>query len=96
MTENKRLSEAEIIAALERLGGWSLSHGKLHKKFSFKNFVEAFGFMSRTALIAERLNHHPEWFNGYGTVIIDLTTHDVGGISTRDVEFAVEVEGLLR
>jgi 4a-hydroxytetrahydrobiopterin dehydratase len=95
LTDNKKLSEAEIIAALEKLGGWSLSHGKLHKKFSFKNFVEAFGFMSRTALIAERLNHHPEWSNVYSTVIIDLTTHDVGGISTRDVEFAAEVERLV-
>jgi 4a-hydroxytetrahydrobiopterin dehydratase len=95
LTDNKKLSEAEIIAALEKLDGWSLSQGRLHKKFSFKNFVEAFGFMSRTALIAERLNHHPEWSNVYSTVIIDLTTHDVGGISTRDVEFAAEVERLV-
>ncbi len=69
--------------------------GKLHKEFKFKNFIEAFGFMSRVALIAEGMNHHPEWFNVWNKVVIDLTTHDVGGISNLDFEFAEKVEGLL-
>jgi len=95
MTDERTLSEKEISVALQKLAGWSLSNGKLHKEFKFGNFVEAFGFMSRVALIAERLNHHPEWYNVYSRVIIDLTTHDVGGVSGRDIEFATEVEALV-
>ena len=94
MTDERRLSEKEISVALQALTGWSLSNGKLHKEFKFRNFIEAFGFMSRVALIAERLNHHPEWYNVYGRVIIDLTTHDMGGVSTRDVEFALKIEDM--
>jgi 4a-hydroxytetrahydrobiopterin dehydratase len=94
MADERKLSKKEISVALQKLAGWSLSKGKLHKEFTFRNFVEAFGFMSRVALIAERLNHHPEWYNVYGRVIIDLTTHDMGGVSTRDVEFALKIEDL--
>lgn len=94
MADERRLSEKEISVALQELAGWSLSNGKLHKEFKFRDFVEAFGFMSRVALIAERLNHHPEWCNVYSGVTIDLTTHDVGGVSKRDIEFATEVEAL--
>jgi 4a-hydroxytetrahydrobiopterin dehydratase len=81
---------------LKSLTGWTIENGKLHKEFKFKNFIEAFGFMSRVALIAEGMNHHPEWFNVWNKVVIDLTTHDVGGISNLDFEFAEKAEKLLR
>jgi 4a-hydroxytetrahydrobiopterin dehydratase len=95
MTERKKLIEKEIAPALKKLGGWSVSRGKLHKEFTFKNFVEAFGFMTSVALIAEGMNHHPEWSNVYNKVIIDLTTHDVGGLSSLDFQFASKVDNLL-
>ena len=94
MAKPKKLSEKEITAAVESLAGWNLQKKKLHKEFKFNSFVEAFGFMSRVAFIAEGMNHHPEWFNVYNKVIIDLTTHDAGGISKFDVEFAKRVEEL--
>jgi 4a-hydroxytetrahydrobiopterin dehydratase len=96
MLERRKLSHEEVTSQLKSLYGWTLENGKLHKEFEFKNFVEAFGFMSRTALIAERLNHHPEWSNTWNKVVIDLTTHDVGGISSWDFVFAQEVEKLLQ
>jgi 4a-hydroxytetrahydrobiopterin dehydratase len=65
---------------------------KLHKTYQFSDFVEAFGFMSKVALIAERMNHHPEWFNVYRTVVVDLTTHDAGGLSARDFKLASEMD----
>ncbi|MEK7249655.1 MAG: 4a-hydroxytetrahydrobiopterin dehydratase [Bacteroidota bacterium] len=95
MGEARKLSEIEISSNLKSLSGWSIQNNKLHKEFKFKNFVEAFGFMSRAALIAEGMNHHPEWFNVWNKVIIDLTTHDVGGISNLDFEFVEKVEKLL-
>lgn len=94
MAERKKLNEEDIRSALQTLGGWSIEHGKLHKEFRFQDFNEAFGFITRVALIAERMNHHPEWFNVYSKVVIDLTTHDVGGISSFDVEFANRVEAI--
>ncbi len=95
MAERRKLNEEEIQSALTTLGGWNIQSGKLHKEFRFTNFSEAFGFMTRVALIAEAMNHHPEWFNVYNKVVIDLTTHDVGGISSLDVEFARRVEKLM-
>jgi 4a-hydroxytetrahydrobiopterin dehydratase len=84
-----KLSPAQLSTALQQLGGqWSLKNAKLHRQFQFKTFVEAFGFMSSVALIAESLGHHPEWFNVYNSVTVDLTTHDVGGISDKDIELA--------
>ena len=88
MAGRERLSREEITRALETLGGWSLKDGKLHRELAFGNFSEAFAFMTRVALLAERMNHHPEWSNVYGRVVINLTTHDAGGISRKDVEFA--------
>jgi 4a-hydroxytetrahydrobiopterin dehydratase len=70
--------------------------GKLHREYRFQSFVEAFGFMASVALVAERMEHHPEWFNVYHTVKIDLVTHDVGGISLNDVELARRMEALAR
>jgi 4a-hydroxytetrahydrobiopterin dehydratase len=95
MTERKRLSEHELATTLTSLNGWSIVHGKLHKEFKFNDFIEAFGFMSSVALIAERMNHHPDWSNVYNKVVIDLMTHDLGGISMLDVEFAGRVDRLL-
>ena len=95
MADAKKLSQQEIADSLKPLTGWNVQNGKLHKEFKFQNFVEAFGFMSRAAMIAEKMNHHPEWFNVYNKVIVDLTTHDVGGISNLDFEFAKSVERLV-
>jgi len=90
----ERLSENAVAAQLQSLPGWSLREGKLHRELRFADFVTAFGFMASVALIAERLNHHPEWFNVYNRVVVDLTTHDVGGISARDFKLAAEIERL--
>ena len=79
---------------LESLDGWSVEDGKLHKEFAFDSFVEAFGFLCKVALHAERANHHPEIANVYDRVTIDLTSHDVGGISDRDIRMARTIDGL--
>lgn len=84
----KKLSDAEIAASLADLEGWSRDGDKLSRELRFPDFVTAFGFMAAAALVAERMNHHPEWFNVYGTVRIHLATHDAGGITTNDLELA--------
>ncbi|MEM1143439.1 MAG: 4a-hydroxytetrahydrobiopterin dehydratase [Pseudomonadota bacterium] len=86
-----QLSDEEVNAAVSGLAGWELRDEKLYRKFEFTDFVEAFAFMNGVALLAERANHHPEWFNVYRTVEIWLTTHDAGGISSKDVELATEI-----
>jgi 4a-hydroxytetrahydrobiopterin dehydratase len=91
----KKLTPAAIHQQLTRLNGWSLNQDKLYRQFVFENFVDAFGFMTRVALLAERLNHHPEWSNVYNRVEIELTTHDVKGLSERDFALAQQVDGLL-
>lgn len=88
MTERRKLTDSELEQAVAELDGWAVVKGKLHREFTFDDFVAAFGFMASTALVAERMNHHPEWFNVYNTVRVDLSTHDVGGITTWDVELA--------
>ena len=88
MAAAQLLSTAQIAAIAEDLPGWSLLDGKLHRAFSFADFSEAFGFMSRVALAAEVLGHHPEWSNVWNLVTINLTTHDMGGLSTLDAELA--------
>ena len=77
-------------AALAKLAGWSEVPGRdaIAKTFTFKNFSEAFGFMTRAALVAEKLDHHPEWFNVYKTVDVTLSTHDAGGVTERDLKLA--------
>jgi 4a-hydroxytetrahydrobiopterin dehydratase len=92
MPDRRKLSDKKITSALKKLKGWSLRGGKLHKEFTFKDFVRAFGFMASVALIAEGLNHHPEWSNVYNRVVIDLSTHSEGGITGFDIEFARKVE----
>jgi 4a-hydroxytetrahydrobiopterin dehydratase len=95
MPKRRKLTDREITSALKNLKGWSVRRGKLHKAFTFGDFVGAFGFMSSGALIAQRLNHHPEWSNVYNKVVIDLTTHSEGGITGFDIEFAGKLEQLL-
>ncbi len=85
---HERLSEEAVLAALGGLEGWSLEADKLHKEYRFTDFVEAFGFMARVALVAERMDHHPEWFNVWRTVRVDLSTHDAGGITELDLALA--------
>ena len=89
-----KLTDAEISAQLEGISGWTVENEKLHKEFQFDSFVEAFGFMASVALIAESMNHHPEWFNVYNRVTIDLATHDAGGISVLDFELAKKINVL--
>lgn len=74
---------------------WTIKGEKLHREFKFPDFVAAFGFMSQVALLAERANHHPEWSNVYNKVVINLTTHEAGGISKRDFELAHEISALV-
>ena len=90
------LSKDALNAALSQLSGWSVKDGKLHRQLQFASFVEAFGFMSSVALVAEAAGHHPEWFNVYNRVTIDLTTHDAGGITNKDVELARRVNALAK
>lgn len=89
-----KLTEQQINDRLHALQGWSLLNAKLHREYQFDNFIEAFGFMTRAAMVAESINHHPEWFNVYHKVVVDLTTHDAGGISERDFALAKEMESL--
>jgi len=74
--------------------GWEVVDGKLHRELRFKDFVDAFGFMTSLALRAEAKNHHPEWFNVYSRVVIDLSTHDAGGITALDFELAAAANEL--
>ena len=83
-----KLSDEQIRKELTDLPGWSIVNGKLHKDFVFIDFIEAFGFMSTAALHIEKMNHHPEWFNVYNKIKIDLTTHDAGGITQNDINLA--------
>ena len=96
MAERKKLEPREIDQRLGTVHGWTVAHGKLHKEFHFEDFVQAFGFLSSVALIAESMNHHPEWFNVYNRVTIDLSTHSAGGISEMDFAFARKVDALER
>lgn len=91
------LSETERNAALGDLPQWTYNKDSqgISRSFAFGNFVEAFGFMSSVALLAEKADHHPEWSNVYNRVEILLTTHDAGGLSTRDIALAKQVDALV-
>ena len=90
------LSPDQLDVALGQLDNWSIQNGKLHRQYQFPSFVEAFGFMSSLALVAESMGHHPEWFNVYNRVTIDLTTHDAGGITQKDVDLAKKANELAK
>lgn len=91
---SRKLSESEIESAISNLKVWVVRNSKLHRSFEFKNFVEAFAFMTEIALQAEKMDHHPEWFNVYNKVTIDLMTHDANGISDRDIKLANIIDSI--
>ncbi len=91
----EKLSSEEIKKELSDLSGWSEVDGKLHKEFQFSDFNQAFGFMTRAAMEIEKMNHHPEWFNVYNKLSVDLMTHDAGGITQNDVNLAKILNSLL-
>jgi 4a-hydroxytetrahydrobiopterin dehydratase len=87
-----KLSDAEITAALGELPGWKLEKAKLHRQYEFADFVDAFQFMAGAALVAQGMDHQPEWFNVWNKVRIDLATHDAGGVTALDVKLAHSME----
>jgi len=91
---SRKLEQTEVAARLAALPGWGLREGKLHREFRFRDFAEAFAFMTRVAMLAERRDHHPDWSNVYDRVTIGLWTHDAGGITERDTELAGEISRL--
>jgi 4a-hydroxytetrahydrobiopterin dehydratase len=92
----EKLSSAAVDEALTRLNGWTLGSdgGSIARTFEFRNFSEAFAFMTRVALAAEKMDHHPDWSNVYKTVHIRLNTHDAGGLTALDIELAGEIDRL--
>jgi 4a-hydroxytetrahydrobiopterin dehydratase len=89
------LSGAEVEQRLGEIPGWHLADGALHRELTFADFSEAFGFMARVALVAEKLNHHPEWSNVWNRVTIAITSHDQGGVTELCLEFATRVNRLV-
>ncbi|MEO1064239.1 MAG: 4a-hydroxytetrahydrobiopterin dehydratase [Actinomycetota bacterium] len=94
MTIPPVLPDDVLAARLAELPGWEVADGKLHRELRFADFVTAWGVMSSIAMVAEKMNHHPEWSNVYSRVVIDLVTHDAGGITEYDLELAAVVERL--
>ena len=92
----QKLAGPDRTSALAKLTGWTEIKGRdaISKKFVFKDFNEAFGFMTRAALVAEKMDHHPEWFNVYKTVEVTLSTHDAGGVTEMDVKLAQAMDKL--
>jgi 4a-hydroxytetrahydrobiopterin dehydratase len=94
MKHPPKLSAAAADAKLPALPGWKRKGGALHRAFTFADFSEAFGFMARAALAAEKLGHHPDWVNAWNRVTVDLSTHDAGGITELDFRLAAEMNRL--
>ena len=94
MKTTKLLEAQDLIPLQKDLPQWEVQQSKLRRKWRFKNFVEAFGFMTKVALLAEAMNHHPEWSNVYSTVTIELTTHDQKGLTNLDVQLAKAINSL--
>jgi 4a-hydroxytetrahydrobiopterin dehydratase len=87
-----KLTASDLEAALPTLPGWTVVNEKLHKEYLFKDFIHAFGFMAAASLAIEKADHHPEWFNVYNRIRVDLTTHDAGGISQKDLDLAAVLD----
>lgn len=94
MARPKPCTPSEIEERLRRVPRWTVAQGKLRREFRFADFSAAFAFMTRVALLAEKADHHPEWSNVYGRVVVDLATHDAGGITVLDFELAEAIDGL--
>ncbi len=88
------LSENELQTALQLLPGWTIQDAKLHREYRFPDFAHAFGFMATASIFIEKMNHHPDWSNVYNRVTVDLSTHDVNGITQNDVELARRLEAI--
>ncbi len=91
----EKLSSDAVENELKGLDGWSVVNGKLHKDFQFDDFNQAFGFMARASMHIEKMNHHPEWFNVYNKLSVDLMTHDAGGITQNDINLAKILNSLV-
>jgi 4a-hydroxytetrahydrobiopterin dehydratase len=87
-----KLSKQEITSEMRKLDGWSVVKGHLHRMFEFKDFKEAFKSMKRVALVAARMDHHPDWSNAYNKVTINLSTHSAGGLTKNDFELAGKIQ----
>jgi len=94
MERQERLTDQALERELKDLAGWRMAGGKLRREYHFHDFVEAWGFMSSAALVVQQMDHHPEWSNVYGTVVVELVTHDAGGVTLRDVELARRMEAI--
>lgn len=94
MALSPKLTDEEVRRALSRVPKWELRGGKLHREFAFADFSQAFAFMARVALAAEKANHHPDWSNAWNKVVVDLSSHDVKGLSRRDFDLATEIDTL--
>ena len=90
----KKLTDKEINTAIAKLPEWKVVNGKLNRAFKFDSFVAAFTFMNKVAFAADKMDHHPELFNVYNRVVIDLATHDVDGISNLDIDLAQKINDL--
>ena len=90
------LTNEEIDKALAALPGWSFVDGKLHKDLRFRDFNEAFGFMARVALVAEKRDHHPDWSNSWNQVVIDIVNHSAGGVTQSCIDLALDVDKIAR
>jgi 4a-hydroxytetrahydrobiopterin dehydratase len=91
---SQKLSNEDLKRNLQQLPGWIVQESKLHREYKFADFAHAFGFMAAAAVLIEKRNHHPEWLNVYNRVTVDLTTHDAGGITEKDVELARTLDAL--
>ena len=90
----KKLTDDEVQKHLASLPGWTLAHGKLHHEFTCKDFIAAFGKMTEVALVAQSMDHHPEWCNVYNKVVVDLNTHSVKGLSNLDFQLAAKINDI--
>jgi 4a-hydroxytetrahydrobiopterin dehydratase len=91
-----KLSEREVSLELAKLPGWNIEKGNLHRAFEFRDFTQAFGFMSQVALAAEKMDHHPDWSNSWNKVVIDLCTHSAGGLTQNDFALASKIQQIAR